>query len=88
MDVSGSCTMLPLRGDVLRPERTAGPQQLILPLPQCELNAFARGQGALQRKARNLIFTHECDARMGLRVDDEIFEHLGATGTTDDAIVR
>src|SRR5229473_5249081 len=53
-----------------------------------KLNAFAHSQGALQGKARNLIFTHECDAGMGLRVDDEIFEHLGARWATGDAIVR
>src|SRR6266851_5543677 len=53
-----------------------------------KLNAFAHGQGALQGKARNLIFAHECDARMGLSVDDELFEHLRAGRATGDTIVR
>jgi hypothetical protein len=53
-----------------------------------KLNAFAHGQGALQGKACNLIFAHECDAGMGLSVDDELFEHRSARGTTRDAVVR
>src|SRR5258708_2323580 len=53
-----------------------------------KLNAFAHGQRTLQGKARNLIFTHECDARMGLRIDDELFEHLSARRAAGDAIVR
>src|SRR6202795_1443171 len=52
------------------------------------LNAFAHSQGALQGKARNFPFSHEGDARMGLRVDDELFEHLGARRSTGDAVVR
>src|ERR1700688_3473018 len=54
----------------------------------CELNAFAHGQQALQGKAGNLIFSHECDARMRLSVDDELFEHSGTRGSPRDAIVR
>jgi hypothetical protein len=53
-----------------------------------KLNAFAYGQVALQGKACDLIFAHECDAGMGLSVDDEPFEHRGARGTTRDAVVR
>src|SRR5260370_28372475 len=52
------------------------------------LNALAHGQSALQRKTRNRIFTHKCDAGMGLSVDNELFEHLGTRWATGDAIVR
>ena len=55
--------------------------------PRHLLNTFAHGQRALQGKARNLIFTHERDSWMGLSVDDELFEHLGARGAAGDAIV-
>jgi len=65
------------------PEETDPDHVLDLP----ELNAFADGEGALWSKARNLILAHEYDARMGLGVDDELFEHLGAGGAAGDTIV-
>src|SRR5258708_22201194 len=60
---------------------------LILFLLPCDLNLFAYGPWALESKSRNLVFTHECDARMRLSVGDELFEHLGARRSTGDAIV-
>src|SRR5882724_9860804 len=51
------------------------------------LNAFAHGERALQGKARNLVFTHECDAWMALSVCDEFFQHLCARGTSRNAVM-
>jgi hypothetical protein len=35
---------------------------------------------------RNLIFVHECEARMGLGVDDELFEYVAAEQPSGDTI--
>jgi transcriptional regulator with GAF, ATPase, and Fis domain len=40
-----------------------------------------------RREASKIIFAHECNAGMGLSVDDELFEHLDAGGAAGDAIV-
>src|SRR5712671_3645539 len=51
------------------------------------LNAFAHGERALQGKARNLVFTHECDAWMVLSVCDEFFQHPCAGGTSRNTVM-
>jgi hypothetical protein len=52
------------------------------------LDVFANGEWTVKGKAGNLIFAHERDTRMGLSIDDELFEHLRSGGTACDAIVR